>query len=149
MSAALENTLSTLAIAQSIAINLEAIYRDRPRNKTALKHAARLNAACNEAFAGWQGQLKAKAIARIARRLEHLETIVGWGDDADIAVYTSTALGLLEELRGHLPPYRRLLIDRVIAAVYAIHRHFDRRDSKQAAYDRAEAAIKAWREYAR
>lgn len=148
MSAALENTLATIAIAQSIAINLEAIYRDRPRNKTALKFSARLNAACNNAFEMWRGQLKPRAIARIGERLQRLEAVVGWGDDTDIAVYTSTALGLLEDLRGHLPPARQIVIDRVIAAVWAIHRHYDRRDNKGQAYDRAERALKVWKECA-
>ena len=95
MSAALENTLGTIAIAQSIAINLEAIYRDRPRNKTTIRFSARLKAACDDAFELFKGQLKPRAIARIAKRLERLEAVVGWGEDTDIAVYTSTALGLL------------------------------------------------------
>ena len=144
MSAALENTLGTIAIAQSIAINLEAIYRDRPRNKTALGFSARLKAACDDAFELFKGQLKPRAITRIGRRLERLEAVVGWGEDTDIAVYTSTALGLLEDLRGHLPPARQMVIDRVIAAVYAIHRHYDRRDNKPEAYERAARALEVW-----
>jgi hypothetical protein len=145
MSAALENTLATIAIAQSIAINLAEIYKDRPRNKTVLGYAARLNSACDAAFACWPGQIKARAIARIAARLERIEEAVGWGQNTDIAVYTSTALGLLEELRRHLPPRRRLAVDRVIAAVNRIHQHFDRRLDKTAAYERADRAAAVWR----
>lgn len=145
MSAALENTLGIIAIAQSIAINLETVYRDRPRNATVLAYAARLTAACDAAFSHWPGQFKARALARIAARLERLEAEVGWGEDTDIAVYTSTALGLLEELRGHLAPRRRRAVDTVIAAVNTIHRHFDRRLDKTAAYERAERAAAVWR----
>ena len=39
-----------------------------------------------------------------------------------------------------------MVIDRVIAAIYAIHRHFDRRDNKAAAYDRAAVAVRTWKE---
>lgn len=145
MSAALENTLATIAIAQSVAINLEAIYRERPRNKTVMGYSARLNAACNAAFECWPGQIKARAIHRIAARLKRLEAEVGWGAEADISIYTSTALALLEELRAHLAPRRRQAVDRVIAAVNRIHQHFDRRLDKTATYERAERAAKVWR----
>jgi hypothetical protein len=144
MSAALENTLATIAIAQSVAINLEAIYKTRAKNKTVLAMCKSLHFACNNAFSHWPGQLRAGTINRIAKRLERLEASVGWGQDIDIAVYTSTSLALLEDLRGHLAPYRQKSIDRIISAMRRVHRYFDQRMDKDSAYDLADRAVREW-----
>jgi beta-glucosidase/6-phospho-beta-glucosidase/beta-galactosidase len=123
--------------------SLEANYRERRRNKYMLALAAKARTAAMAALKAWPGQIDPKGLKKIAVRIGQFEKI--YGNTPEFSFFSSTALGILEDISHHINDHRRMdVLDTMISAINQIHRYFDRNLDKTTVYQRAAVAVNAW-----
>ena len=132
------HALTCIGLTHGIADSIERSYKSPP--KTVKSHVDRIRARCHECFDLWPDKLTRAEIDAIEARMTALEETIVNGK-ADVSVMTSVALALLVELHEVVGAKKRLAIDRLISACQQMHRYYDRRLDKFAAYELADRAV--------
>lgn len=144
MSAALRNTLASIALAEGAAIMLQDSYRDRPRSKTVMRLTDNVITASQAAFRVWPDKLKRGELQMIARWLTRFEDEV-FGQDRPFTVVSSLVLEVLEKLLSHLSnPAKIYAIENIYNRMLRLHKYYDRRLDRTEHYQFAAYAAELW-----
>lgn len=144
-SRAVQNVISVLALIEGT----QSTVRQQTKAKTPLKLCDRLYSACREAQELWDVELTKAEILSIAGRMREIERRSFVGVWADNTAYTSFGLGLLDELYQVIKDQWKLAaLDKIHAALWRLHRYYDKKLNRFEMYAQASQACGYWREIA-
>jgi hypothetical protein len=149
-----KNVISILSLCEGTAIMVEKAYQQQDRTSKSLLGAGgivpRLYKACHAAHCLWPADMDEKTIKQLADQMEQMEqTSFAGSQQADVSAYTSLCLDLLNDLFGRIKnPTKLAALDEVHKMMLQLHRYFDSRNNRWAAYEIGGKAADTWRKSA-
>lgn len=141
------NIIAIISLCEGCAILTWDYHKDRPRHKVIEKITVRVREKCKAAFDLWFGSVDFRELKSIERQMLETEraAFAGVSEREDITTYTSLCLGLLDDvLKLVNDPVRNAALNEVHAAMWQLHKYFDRRLNQWSQYERAGWAIVVW-----
>jgi hypothetical protein len=144
------NITATLAFCESCALSVRnSCETAQPGGSNALTDILdRVEQTAREARRQWPTELTKKEADKITEGMRKADSANPFTDGSQpecTVYYTSLALGLLDELSGHIQDSRKTKhLERVGQAIWNLHKYFDRDLDRFTIYEHASRAIPIW-----